>query len=741
MITRSLNYHNSGFRSHKSFSPVREKDSDIKQMLSWQQECVESGADKKHLIIKAPPGSGKSLAAVWLAIDDILTSNYSRKQLIVVPQNHISISYIGTSETVLRYKNKTCVWRVLQNACIHPERTRRLKEFLLADFADLIGEEKRDKDPIRIQGLNCIATHANLIHVWSTLTEKEKHQIAKNLTLYIDECHHITSYDQMNVDPDDVKAMTYIGLICKELLRWDPATLKMRFMTATFYRGDGREIINKEDRKKFFWYVLDWEEFLSSLNIQDFHFDYVPFKKSPLKKLSHRIQDKKDRRHLIVFPATGHKFREKNKKVYSRYLKQFCKILPEDQILDLVHTRGREKRKQSLYEYPERYHLVTACNLFNEGTDWPPCDCVHNLSYGASLPKLVQISGRAFRKYHNKSSINIYFYIAEGRESATREEFADHLNAILSGMLLDSLFRPIKVPVLSKALERFCTQEQKQSLSVLMGDDIYNQMQETLLRKYESLLDKDNVRVVRALAEDIAQEFHDDSDLNEYLSRQDFIDAILAMLVKNQQTFGTDRVSQHPLESIDIGFIRQEGFDEIWTGMDAHGSLIYGTTQPLSISQLRQLRTILKSREEFLTQIYRDSICNAFCDTSSANIGFKQCPFQVVQNQWIEFSITSPIKTFDGRSFLPGDVFQGMVLDSNNGTTIVKFYRDAIQILNGMPILCRKNQRYKLIGDIWKPDFLSEDASSFLYPDLQFIEDDQISMKAEISTSWVSKLI
>ena len=68
---------------------------EVKVLRKWQSEAFLILKDAIFAFIIAQPGSGKSLLQVALAIYDVVTSNYTQKQLIGVPKEHVAYSFIG----------------------------------------------------------------------------------------------------------------------------------------------------------------------------------------------------------------------------------------------------------------------------------------------------------------------------------------------------------------------------------------------------------------------------------------------------------------------------------------------------------------------------------------------------------------------------------------------------------------------------------------------------------------------
>lgn len=105
------------------------------KMRPWQEAALIHCRNTPWEAIVAASGSGKSLLTVYLATDDIISSNYKRKQLILVPQKHIGNSFSGKqgSESMpINFQGKKLIWAIHKNCCSSPNPIKELKKFLLS---------------------------------------------------------------------------------------------------------------------------------------------------------------------------------------------------------------------------------------------------------------------------------------------------------------------------------------------------------------------------------------------------------------------------------------------------------------------------------------------------------------------------------------------------------------------------------------------------------------------------------
>ena len=114
----SLHIENPEYQPHLNLNEC--VDGDSRKMRGWQESAFKSLKDSRNCIIQAYCGSGKSLLQVWLSIYDILSSGYTRKQIIAVPQSHIHQSFSGDGSKqyiTLEYDGKDYDWWIDNNFC------------------------------------------------------------------------------------------------------------------------------------------------------------------------------------------------------------------------------------------------------------------------------------------------------------------------------------------------------------------------------------------------------------------------------------------------------------------------------------------------------------------------------------------------------------------------------------------------------------------------------------------------
>jgi superfamily II DNA or RNA helicase len=484
----------------------------LKELWKWQKECF-SAIDEfcRFALIQAPCGSGKTSMQIALAIKDIIMSNWKRKQLIVVPDTSISKGFtikgdLNYFDFMLNIKGRRkYTWQILpeHNFCLkEPKNIKRLKKWCLTSPEKL---RKGFYGTRIIGGINAICCYSSLVAVWKSLTEEEKKIFIRNLTLRIDEAHHLNClHMETELNEEELIAyeenMNQISDICQYILNSKTRSSKIHLSTATFFRGDRIKILSKNVRKRFTFYYLDWTEHFESLGIKSFEFKYEEYKGvNPIKEIIENIKKEPKEKHLIVIPPIKNKWRKSSS--FKSLMSSIKKELPNHRVLDLVtKTTQYENRANHLDKEPEsikdgesKIDIVVACNLFNEGTDWCPCSRVHNTSCGNSITKEVQILGRLFRRFEPKETTKMISYIKtfkiSGNEEQIRQKISDRTNTLLAAMQINEFTCPIIIE-----LPNMPKKQNKVSLSeCFRSQEEFKEVIDELIVEYEKLASNDRV--------------------------------------------------------------------------------------------------------------------------------------------------------------------------------------------------------------------------------------------------------
>ncbi len=375
----------------------------VYQATDWQDKAFRICKDADHSLTDVPGGAGKSLQQCALAAYDMLKDE-RRKQVICVPQSHISY---GFGAKRISIGGLVLDWKLDYNLCTQaPGRVSRLRDFLLGNW-----------------GGTAVCTHAGLARLWSTLTTSEKSRAVRRLTLTLDEAHHLAgvlSAEDLSQYPEaerDELLQVWPKLSeCVRMMIGRPGC-KVRLATATFYRGDQAVILSDEVRSRFVQYRLRWEDYFPQTGIQSIDFAFDLYDRDPLAEVVRRVRKERRRRHLIILPKTGQRFCDPL--TAKRLVGDLERVLGPDLVLDLVTIKPQKDNKRLLFAHPEQYHAVVACCLFNEGTDWPACDVMHNTDASErSVTLAMQRFYRPLRRHPGKTRVGVLHEKAKGQTRA-----------------------------------------------------------------------------------------------------------------------------------------------------------------------------------------------------------------------------------------------------------------------------------------------------------------------------------
>ena len=175
--------------------------------------------DKRFLLIKAPPASGKSHALMYIALDK-LTHQGIRKVVVAVPEKSIGRSFKNTNLTDAGF---FADWKVapyfnLTDVKNEQDKKGRFKEFFFHNGAKVL-----------------VCAHATLRNGMKELPD----ETFDDVLLAIDEFHH-TSAD----------ANSNLGDVVRRVM--NNSTGHIVAMTGSYFRGDGIPVLRAEDEAKFF---------------------------------------------------------------------------------------------------------------------------------------------------------------------------------------------------------------------------------------------------------------------------------------------------------------------------------------------------------------------------------------------------------------------------------------------------------------------------------------------------------
>lgn len=643
-------------------------------MRAWQEECFEYRKNR-YLVVVAPSGSGKSNEIIWIAVDDYLTTG--RKQLIVVPQKGISDGFSkkkGKSGVSILYNGTKRIFNP-ENLCyltLEESRLEALIDFLNDPAAPI-------QDDLIISDGCCVTTHQAWVRALNAIYLRDGERGIKkafqNISIYVDECHHC-----------DSEGWTGMGRYLTMLLHMDIPTLQIRLITATMFRNYGKRIIPKEFDQYFARYTLPFSDYVASTGIKEFYYDFIYYNGNPLDDIVHRISEEPEERHLIILPRTGHGFREFGT---LQKLKDMLAQKGFENILDLVTTSNQDKAWRDLCDNPDKYHIVIACKMFDEGKDWPPCNRLYDAGFGVSPVLNYQKPGRTFRIYKGKTVVKIFCYVKqcnwELSDTKLFDFFNDRFNILLTFMLREDMSDPIRIPTLpNKMFIGTDKAPRHTSLHDLFAGTLFFI---DLNVAYEACKVKDAVSI-RAAAMSVCKKYHNDSIVDE-IALDDFIDAAILLLLRANRVYKEG--DRERVKGLDLSYLRKEGLANIIEKEPLLGSLVYGTEEnilELFPEYIRKLKACSRDIKEIQgrAEIEKHTLESSVRETSPRQTVLPVDDLPV--RTWVV--LPTPAVDRDGQPLLLKTNI-GVVVGANGRDISVNVYPDReIKVIKGRVFLDRR---------------------------------------------------
>jgi len=398
------------------------------------QAMVYAQRNRQHLLVKAPPASGKSRAMMFVALDKLAHQGV-KKVIVAVPQQNIGRSF---NDTPLKKFGFYEDWHVSPywNLCL-AAGSENSKKSIVREFLD------------HPSAKTLICTHATLLNALNGI-EAEK---LNDVFFGIDEFHHGSS-DENN----------RLGSFIRRLLNETSAHILA--MTGSYFRGDAVPVMRPEDEILFqptinynYYQQLNGYRWLKSLGI-----GYSFFQENYLKAIPVVLDTTK--KTLIHIPHPNSKtgaFMDKHDQVaeiikcvgeiescdYDNYI---YKVRTSDGRLLSVGNLVEDKaeRRNALQNYLRRMNrrdsmdILIALGTAKEGFDWEWCEHCITIGIRASLTEVVQIIGRCTRDCEGKTHAQFTNLIP--RPDAAQDDVTmavnDFLKAISASLLMEQVMAP-----------------------------------------------------------------------------------------------------------------------------------------------------------------------------------------------------------------------------------------------------------------------------------------------------------
>lgn len=400
-------------------------------MREMQQRVFEK-RDAQHLLVKAPPASGKSRALMFVALDKLY--NQGRKKVIVaVPEKSIGASFATTPLT----KNGFFAdWEIKDehNLCTPGSSSGKVKafvEFLNGPDATLV------------------CTHATLRFAF----EKLAPEAFNGTVLAIDEFHHVSADTEAN----------RLGALLRDVMA--DSDVHIVAMTGSYFRGDSVPVLSSEDELKFtpvtfnYYDQLNGYEHLKSLGIGH-HFYQGRYTDAISEVLD------LDKKTILHIPNVNSGESTKDKIEEVGFIIDAIGDVVETEaetgiilirrtdtgeilrVADLVDDSDQKQRADTLHylssvgsKQRDAVDIILALGMAKEGFDWPFAEHALTVGYRASLTEVIQIIGRVTRDSPGKAHAQFTNLIAEpdASQSEVKGSVNNMLKAITASLLMEQV--------------------------------------------------------------------------------------------------------------------------------------------------------------------------------------------------------------------------------------------------------------------------------------------------------------
>ncbi len=396
------------------------------------QRMVYEQRNRRYLLVKAPPASGKSRAMMFVALDKLANQGI-RKVIVAVPEKTIGRSF---GNTELKKFGFFADWKVapyynLCDAANETEKVKRFREFMANDTNRIL-----------------VCTHATLRIAMKQIGDEQ----LNDCFFGIDEYHH-SSADAYNG----------LGELVRRLITF--TTAHIMAMTGSYFRGDAVPVMRPEDEQLFqpainynYYQQLNGYKYLKSLGI-----GYAFFREKYITAIGEALDTTK-KTLIHIPPVQGRDAYAKKHDQVADIIAQIGEVVDEEpeHFIKIVRTPdGRLLRvgdlvednipmRRSLQAYlnnmksRDALDILIALGTAKEGFDWEWCECCLTIGIRASLTEVVQIIGRCTRDCEGKTHAQFTNLIPcpDAAQKEVSTAVNDMLKAITASLLMEQVMAP-----------------------------------------------------------------------------------------------------------------------------------------------------------------------------------------------------------------------------------------------------------------------------------------------------------
>ena len=400
-------------------------------MREMQAKAYEA-RNKRFLLIKAPPASGKSRALMFIALDKLMHQGLKRV-VVAVPEKSIGRSFQNTR---LKPYGFFADWEVapyfnLTDVKNEKDKKGRFIEFFRQERAKIL-----------------VCAHATLRNGMKEISDED----FNDTLLAIDEFHHTSADVNSN-----------LGDVVRRVM--NNSTGHIVAMTGSYFRGDGIPVLRVEDEKRFYPVTYNYYQQLNGYRyLKNLVLGYHFYHGSYLDHI-HEVLDT-TKKTIIHIPSVNArastgigKYAETD-----QIMKAIGVIEEKDYNTGIYHVRtvdGRllkvadlveddQKERNMVQGYLQRMKkredmdIIIALGTAKEGFDWQWCEVCLTIGVRGSLTEVIQIIGRCTRDCEGKETARFTNMIAmpDAEQSDVKVAVNDFLKAITASLLMEQVMAP-----------------------------------------------------------------------------------------------------------------------------------------------------------------------------------------------------------------------------------------------------------------------------------------------------------
>ena len=400
-------------------------------MREMQAKAYEA-RNKRFLLIKAPPASGKSRALMFIALDKLYHQGI-KKVVVAVPEKSIGRSFQNTR---LRPYGFFADWEVapyfnLTDVKNEKDKKGRFIEFFRQERAKIL-----------------VCAHATLRNGMKEISDED----FNDTLLSIDEFHHTSADVNSN-----------LGDVVRRVM--NNSTGHIVAMTGSYFRGDGIPVLRVEDEARFYPVTYNYYQQLNGYRyLKNLVLGYHFYHGSYLDHI-HEVLDT-TKKTIIHIPSVNArastgigKYAETD-----QIMKAIGVIEEKDYNTGIYHVRtvdGRllkvadlveddQKERNMVQGYLQRMKkredmdIIIALGTAKEGFDWQWCEVCLTIGVRGSLTEVIQIIGRCTRDCEGKETAKFVNMIAmpDAEQSDVKIAVNDFLKAITASLLMEQVMAP-----------------------------------------------------------------------------------------------------------------------------------------------------------------------------------------------------------------------------------------------------------------------------------------------------------